>query len=139
MISPLLQPEATAVSAAFLSLAPCLLFSLLTPSFPHLSAALYYATYAHVASRPLVAELTIEDPAEAFEDLRDVCDLRMLERAVRLAGTGANGWPSRLDGKTVADRAWIEAKRKELKIASVSSVLPSSPRQKAHVEQLRWM
>ncbi|KAG8903331.1 histone acetyltransferase 1 [Tulasnella sp. 403] len=41
-------------------------------------AALYNAIYAHTLSRDNIAELTVEDPSEAFEDLRDKCDLRML-------------------------------------------------------------
>jgi histone acetyltransferase 1 len=39
---------------------------------------LYSTLFAHVLSRPEVAELTVEDPAEAFEDLRDRNDLRYL-------------------------------------------------------------
>ncbi|RXK37212.1 histone acetyltransferase type B catalytic subunit [Tremella mesenterica] len=41
-------------------------------------SALYSTLYQHVLSRPEVAELTVEDPAEAFEDLRDRNDLRWL-------------------------------------------------------------
>lgn len=43
-----------------------------------LAAKLYSALYQHCLSRPDVAELTVEDPAEAFEDLRDRNDLRYL-------------------------------------------------------------
>ena len=43
-----------------------------------ITAALYSAVFQHVLSRPDVAELTVEDPAEAFEDLRDRNDLRYL-------------------------------------------------------------
>ncbi|KAG8217275.1 acyl-CoA N-acyltransferase [Butyriboletus roseoflavus] len=39
---------------------------------------LYIAIYNLVLSLPDVSELTVEDPAEAFEDLRDRNDLRML-------------------------------------------------------------
>lgn len=41
-------------------------------------AKLYSALYQHCLSRADVAELTVEDPAEAFEDLRDRNDLRYL-------------------------------------------------------------
>ena len=41
-------------------------------------AALYNAIYNYVLSQTQIAELTVEDPAEAFEDLRDRNDLRML-------------------------------------------------------------
>jgi histone acetyltransferase 1 len=42
------------------------------------AAKLYSTLFQHVLSRPDVAELTVEDPAEAFEDLRDRNDLRYL-------------------------------------------------------------
>lgn len=52
------------------------------------SAALYCAIYQHILSEPSIAELTVEDPAEAFEDLRDRNDMKMLlnnERFLREA------------------------------------------------------
>ena len=45
--------------------------------FPFL-ATLYNTIYQYVLNSPHIAELTVEDPAEAFEDLRDRVDLRML-------------------------------------------------------------
>ncbi|EJD53024.1 histone acetyltransferase type B catalytic subunit [Auricularia subglabra TFB-10046 SS5] len=39
---------------------------------------LYQAIYNYVLQQPNIAELTVEDPAEAFEDLRDKNDLQML-------------------------------------------------------------
>jgi histone acetyltransferase 1 len=39
---------------------------------------LYKAIYQYTLSQPNFAELTVEDPAEAFEDLRDKNDLTML-------------------------------------------------------------
>jgi histone acetyltransferase 1 len=50
------------------------------PPYQHAGhgSRLYSALYALCLSRPDVAELTVEDPAEAFEDLRDRCDLRYL-------------------------------------------------------------
>ena len=41
-------------------------------------AELYKAIYQYVYRSPNIAELTVEDPAEAFEDLRDKSDLQML-------------------------------------------------------------
>ncbi|KAJ3552859.1 hypothetical protein NM688_g3931 [Phlebia brevispora] len=98
-------------------------------------AALYDAIYAYICSRPDIVELTVEDPAEAFEDLRDRCDLTMLlnhETFMREAfGEEAEGHsvgrPNK--GKEKAkekrgkmgppfDKAWLEKWRKELKIAS---------------------
>ncbi|KAJ8482138.1 hypothetical protein ONZ51_g5563 [Trametes cubensis] len=101
-------------------------------------SALYTAIYQHVLNSPSIAELTVEDPAEAFEDLRDRNDLKMLianekfmregfgpeavssnggkvartkrgkSRTMR-AGAGKMGPP--------AERAWLEKWRTELKIA----------------------
>ena len=45
--------------------------------FPFL-ATLYNTIYQYVLNSPHIAELTVEDPAEAFEDLRDRNDLKML-------------------------------------------------------------
>lgn len=44
-----------------------------------LSAALYSAIYQLALRRDDVVELTVEDPSEAFEDLRDRNDLKMLQ------------------------------------------------------------
>ncbi|KAL1681188.1 acyl-CoA N-acyltransferase [Schizophyllum commune] len=54
-------------------------FVILPPYQRHAHGSeLYNAIYQYVLSQPQIAELTVEDPAEAFEDLRDVNDLRML-------------------------------------------------------------
>jgi histone acetyltransferase 1 len=90
--------------------------------------------------------LTVEDPAEAFEDLRDRNDLAMLlghaafmsegfsSDVVSHGGgrVGRTRTPAREKGKKAAaaaaaggklgppaDRAWLERWRKELKIAGV--------------------
>lgn len=114
-------------------------------------AELYTATYNFVMSRPDVSELTVEDPAEAFEDLRDRNDLRMLLANERFMseGFGAQGVttshgggrvqkaksrlrsaPKRASGDMKSrgkmgppvDRAWSERWRKDLKIASVRNI-----------------
>ncbi|KAK7689007.1 hypothetical protein QCA50_007698 [Cerrena zonata] len=41
-------------------------------------SALYSTIYQYVLTSPRIAELTVEDPAEVFEDLRDRNDLKML-------------------------------------------------------------
>ncbi|KIO04034.1 hypothetical protein M404DRAFT_15569 [Pisolithus tinctorius Marx 270] len=106
---------------------------------------LYKAIYNYVLSCPAVSELTVEDPAEAFEDLRDRNDLRMLlahEQFIRegfgdSGVTGSQGGGRVSKGKSRArtqvvplgskgkgkmgppvDRAWAENWRKDLKIAS---------------------
>ncbi|KAH9915786.1 histone acetyltransferase type B catalytic subunit [Epithele typhae] len=101
-------------------------------------SALYTAIYQHVLAQPRIAELTVEDPAEAFEDLRDRNDLKMLlanERFMR-EGFGPEAVSSN-GGKVArksrgrprsmrngagkmgppADRAWLEKWRTDLKIA----------------------
>lgn len=113
------------------------------------SAELYRAIYQYVCRSPNIAELTVEDPAEAFEDLRDKCDLQMLllhERFLEEA-FGAESETSRVRKSGRADResevlsssdkvttaevagqgrlgppankAWVVNWRKDLKIASV--------------------
>jgi len=101
-------------------------------------AALYNAIYQYVLTQPSVVELTVEDPAEAFEDLRDRNDLAMLlghtafmaeafssdvlshdggrvGRARASARTKAKSAAGKLGPP--ADRVWLERWRKELKIA----------------------
>ncbi|KAF5324722.1 hypothetical protein D9611_004325 [Ephemerocybe angulata] len=103
---------------------------------------LYNSIYRYVVSQPTIAELTVEDPAEAFEDLRDKNDLIMLlnnpqfmEEAFgeavtygggRVGGVGKAGRSGRggvakvqAKGKIVppSDKAWLEKWRKDLKIA----------------------
>ncbi|KXL46811.1 hypothetical protein M433DRAFT_57957 [Acidomyces richmondensis BFW] len=43
---------------------------------------LYNAMYKYLSRPPNVCEFTIEDPNEAFDDLRDLCDLIMLQKHV---------------------------------------------------------
>jgi hypothetical protein len=98
-----------------------LLTHALSPSRGH-GQALYNAVFASVSTRQDVAELTVEDPSEAFEDLRDVCDLRTI-----VAGIERGEWKGKLalrpgqNGAPVVDKEWLEAKRRELKIAPVRS------------------
>lgn len=111
-------------------------------------AELYTAIYNFVLSRPDVSELTVEDPAEAFEDLRDRNDLRMLlaneqfmnegfvtqsatashgggrvqktrSRLRAVPQSGSGGMAGRGKMGPPVDRAWSERWRKDLKIAGV--------------------
>jgi histone acetyltransferase 1 len=116
----------------------CYLFFCLTP-IPVI-AALYNAIYQYVLTQSTVVELTVEDPAEAFEDLRDRNDLAMLlghtafmaEAFVSdvLSHDGGRVGRARASARTKAksaagklgppaDRVWLERWRKELKIAGV--------------------
>ncbi|TRM59888.1 acyl-CoA N-acyltransferase [Schizophyllum amplum] len=119
-------------------------FVILPPYQRHAHGSeLYNAIYQFVVLQPQMAELTVEDPAEAFEDLRDVNDLRMLlgntefmEEAFgvetvshgggRVGGVGKAGRSGR-GGKKVAakgklgppaDKAWCEKWRVKLKLAT---------------------
>ncbi|KAF5386609.1 hypothetical protein D9615_001931 [Tricholomella constricta] len=104
---------------------------------------LYEAIYHYILSQPNIAELTVEDPAEAFEDLRDRNDLKMLlshERFMeegfggtavsygggRVGGIGRAGKSGRGGKETTSvagkmgppsDKAWLEKWRRDLKIA----------------------
>lgn len=120
------------------------------------TAELYTAIYNFVVLRPDVSELTVEDPAEAFEDLRDRNDLRILlanEQFIN-EGFGAQSATASHGGGRVqkarsrlrsvpqsdsgdvkgrgkigppVDRAWSEKWRKDLKIAGVRT-FPVPPR-----------
>lgn len=100
---------------------------------------LYKAIYQYVLSKPHIAELTVEDPAEAFEDLRDKNDIQMLQNheqfireaygssqsaGGRVGGVGrarksGRGGTTQTKGKLSppVDRTWIEKWRRDLKIA----------------------
>ena len=104
---------------------------------PHpFPAALYTATYQRVLSQEHISELTVEDPAEAFEDLRDRNDLKMVLGLKRFMdeGFGTNG--SSTSGRIgpirrtksssgagkmgpPVNKAWAEKWRVQLKIAAV--------------------
>ncbi|CAK9787123.1 histone acetyltransferase type B [Cutaneotrichosporon oleaginosum] len=87
------------------------------PPYQHLGhgSRLYSALFDYMLSRPDVAELTVEDPAEAFEDLRDRNDLRFLVKEgvpddpLFLVGVGAE--------KRGVRSAWEAGLRKKYKIA----------------------
>jgi len=99
-----------------------------------------------VTKTPHIAELTVEDPAEAFEDLRDKNDLQMLLSNDQFleegygclkvldgeVGIGRARKSGRAEGETEvatqddvgrlgppADKRWVEKWRRDLKIAGV--------------------
>lgn len=77
-----------------------------------LSAQLYNTLYEYALTQEKVAELTVEDPSEAFEDLRDRCDLVRLKDRLKDSPEMAQGAP--------VDRKWLEKVRTEGKYATVS-------------------
>ncbi|PPQ67652.1 hypothetical protein CVT25_012680 [Psilocybe cyanescens] len=108
-------------------------FVILTPYQRHgHGSELYKAIYNYIVKNPNIAELTVEDPAEAFEDLRDKNDLEMLlsNEQFMEEGFGVGGiGPARKSGRggeqvqergklaPPADKVWAEKWRKDLKIA----------------------
>ncbi|KAG8853503.1 histone acetyltransferase 1 [Tulasnella sp. 330] len=94
-------------------------------------AHLYNAIYQRTVGRDDIAELTVEDPSEAFEDLRDKCDLRMLFKnnefmreayglsEAELANGTSSAPPPASKGKLgpPTNKEWAERWKKQLKIA----------------------
>lgn len=61
-------------------------------------SALYSAIYRYVLNAPDISELTVEDPVEAFEDLRDRNDLKMLLGNTDFMGEAlGEGWEADLN------------------------------------------
>ncbi|KAI0032357.1 acyl-CoA N-acyltransferase [Vararia minispora EC-137] len=115
----------------------------IAPPYQHQGhgSALYTAIYEHALSQPKISELTVEDPAEAFEDLRDRVDLRMLLNNTKFVEEGfgdlsiASGGGGKVGGVKrgkrarkaaglrkgkmgpPADKAWLEKWRVHLKLA----------------------
>jgi len=80
------------------------------------SAQLYNALYDYALTLEKVAELTVEDPSEAFEDLRDRCDLVRLKEQLKDSKEMAKGAP--------VDKKWLEKIRTEGKYATVRNYPP---------------
>lgn len=77
------------------------------------SATFYSLVYLWLLQRSDIAELTIEDPSEAFQDMRDKVDYRTLTSANVFKDLKAP-IPLSYDGK----KDWKEETRKEWKLAS---------------------
>ena len=97
-------------------------------------AALYTAIYRYVLDQSRIAELTVEDPAEAFEDLRDRNDLNMLlshEKFITEALGCSKDERKLVKGKgklgPPAEKGWVEKWRQDLKIAGVRLPSPCNP------------
>lgn len=94
------------------------------PPYQHAGhgSALYSAIYQLALRRDDVVELTVEDPSEAFEDLRDRNDLKMLQSLEAFMHEGIQPAPDATDtlGKLgpPADKHWVEKWRRERKIAA---------------------
>lgn len=120
---------------------------IIVPPYQHQGhgSELYKTIYNYALLAPLISELTVEDPAEAFEDLRDRNDLRMLlanenfmkegfgNEAVSHGGGKVRKWKTRARANPMGassgtvkgtgkmgppiDKAWSETFRTQLKVA----------------------
>lgn len=82
---------------------------------------LYETVYQAIAARDAVSELTVEDPSEAFDHLRDRSDLTRLFSTDATTGEGflRRAKEARKGGalRAPVDKAWSEAERLRHKIA----------------------
>lgn len=97
-----------------------------------LGGALYQQLFARFYEDKNVYEITVEDPSEAFDDLRDRCDLKWLSdvgftsKVFRLLQTTSAHGESEGDNKTGRTRVvagpfwakWLEKNRLQYKLAS---------------------
>lgn len=68
---------------------------LVTPPYQNAGhgSALYQSIYAEVMSDPTIVEMTVEDPSEEFDKLRDMNDFDVLEPQFKAAGIQINDSP----------------------------------------------
>ncbi|KAK4180024.1 putative histone acetyltransferase type B catalytic subunit [Triangularia setosa] len=97
---------------------------LIIPPFQHLSlgSRLYHTIYQEYLSHPPTKEITVEDPNEAFDDMRDINDLRYLRtlpsfQALQI-NTDISIHKSGPVPKNIIDEAAAEKVRKAAKITS---------------------
>ena len=73
-----------------------------------MTARFYSLVYLNLLNRPNIAELTIEDTSEAFQDMRDKADYRTLISGAVFKGIKA----------PLKDAKWVDQTRKEWKLAT---------------------
>lgn len=117
------------------------------PPYQHsgLGAALYSSVYQSLLSDPLVFEITVEDPSEAFDDLRDLNDLAFLRtqpefEKLRINGSVKAAKKSRIPTAQIISGGDISTLRQKFKIAPrqfqrclemhLLTTIPSSVRRK---------
>lgn len=90
-------------------------------------SALYQAIYSEVMADPTVTEMTVEDPSEEFDKLRDMNDFKILEPQFKDAGVKINSAPfsssergrlGRVPTSTLLPLESLQVIRSENKIAS---------------------
>ncbi|KAL8998651.1 MAG: hypothetical protein Q9169_002311 [Polycauliona sp. 2 TL-2023] len=102
---------------------------------------LYNTIYTHFLHHPLCTELTIEDPNEAFDDLRDYCDYNHL---LSSSPTFTNlSLPSSLPSSLFTKRAGIRVPTSQLlPLAALSSLRKQyklAPRQFARLTEMHLL
>ena len=94
------------------------------PPYQHsgLGAALYSSVYQSLVADPLVFEVTVEDPSEAFDDLRDLNDLAFLRaqpefQALKINPSVKAAKKARIPTKQIIQGGDVEELRRRFKIA----------------------
>lgn len=94
------------------------------PPYQHsgLGAALYSSVYQSLLADPLVFEVTVEDPSEAFDDLRDLNDLAFLRaqpefQALKINSSVKVAKKARIPTKQIIKGGDVEELRRKFKIA----------------------
>ena len=94
------------------------------PPYQHsgLGAALYSSVYQSLLADPLVFEITVEDPSEAFDDLRDLNDLAFLRsqpefEKLRINSGVRAAKKARIPTAQIISGGNVEELRKRFKIA----------------------
>lgn len=109
---------------------------IITPPFQKMGngSRFYIELYQHYLKHPQTVELTVEDPNEDFDDMRDLCDLTYLRTRPDFQNLKLNtGLELPKDGvvpKNIVDPTAYEKIRREVKIA---------PRQFARVLEMHLM
>lgn len=113
-------------------------------------ARLYSAVFAHLQSDPQTVEITVEDPNEAFDDLRDLNDLKYLRSLPEFQALEINRAADiirkgRVPSDDIIDQSTLTELRKKVKIAprqfqrlvemQLLSAIPTNIRKSLAVEQ----
>ncbi|BGP13849.1 hypothetical protein JCM10213_002487 [Rhodosporidiobolus nylandii] len=97
-------------------------------------SALYTLCYQNVLRRDEVSELSVEDPSEAFDDMRDKCDLHTLVSANALEGVTA---PLDRDKTEAIRRKYKLADRQFYRLVEMLLLLTSDPTDEAVQRAIR--
>lgn len=113
---------------------------LILPPYQHHShgPTLYNTMYSHFHTDPHVFEITLEDPNEAFDDLRDYCDLFHLRRNPAFASlTLASTVPA--DTLRPSEPVPLALLLPQARVAALRAASKLAPRQFARVLELQLL